>query len=508
MGFFSSNKIEKMIAEQNIAGLQTLLSDRDANTRLQAASALAEMGNWKGWQYLEDAVKQADEPLTQIDAAALLGELADERAIPALEEALQKADDADAVEAIKNALETIGGQAADEALRRAGYEPIVPHMTGNLQIVDYEGGYIRSPMRDSSRDLRDPSKIEFLTAQQHLDNAIDLRDAEMAERGLVEVSVAIWLSPELADAWYLRGALFEDLERYFEAVLCYRYAVELDPGQAEAHKAIVELEEQHVFPDMEDDSYLRDLTSLSWAARRDAAAAIGDMGEDAPEVISRPLIVLLNDEDREVRHAAIEALGNIGDPQAIQPLLKTNESSWLLRFAIIEALAELGSVEGLVRVLRREMQGIQKRNPVFSGEKDPLLDAEYDLLMEMGVLAFERTGDLEALLSLAEDNAWEEVGVDEEGESNSAAGEENEQEADEELEAYVDEVAQMESLALERLAIPKLSEIKTPILRRLAVVPDLTLLDVINEGQAETEPVMIHDLSVLRTAAQTELAKR
>jgi hypothetical protein len=36
-----------------------------------------------------------------------------------------------------------------------------------------------------------------------------------------------------------------------------------------------------------------------------------------------------------------------------------------------------------------------------------LLELEFDLLMETGVLAFEKTGDLQGLLALAEGNRWE-----------------------------------------------------------------------------------------------------
>ena len=95
------------------------------------------------------------------------------------------------------------------------------------------------------------------------------------------------------------------------------------------------------------------------------------------------LIDLLDDEDREVRHAAIEALGNIGDKRAVLPLSQREESSWLLRFSLIEALAQLGSVDGLVTVLQREMNRDQMRNPVFSAQKDPLLEVEYSRLKRL-----------------------------------------------------------------------------------------------------------------------------
>ena len=115
------------------------------------------------------------------------------------------------------------------------------------------------------------------------------------------------------------------------------------------------------------------------------------------------------------------------------------------------------------------MAGVQKRNPMFSAEKDPTLQVEYERQMEIGVLAFEKTGDLNSLLALAEGNAWVEekeeaqdsdqpiqpeaddmfrgaFGYQAEDESESE--EELEEEAEEQLDLYVDEVALMVSLAL------------------------------------------------------------
>ncbi|RPJ46647.1 MAG: HEAT repeat domain-containing protein, partial [Chloroflexi bacterium] len=263
-----------------------------------------------------------------------------------------------------------------------------------------------------------------------------------------------------------------------------------------------------------------------WSERRDAAAGFGELGDKVPANAIDRLIELLDDEDREVRHAVMESLGNIGDRRAVLPLSQREESSWLLRFAQIEALAQLGSVDGLVTVLKREMNRDQMRNPVFSSQKDPLLEVEYSRMMEIGALAFEKTGDLEGLLTLAEGNAWEVVDEEDEGEAENAAdgygtGEEEEYEeyaeeleADEDLEAYVDEVAQMASLALERLATPRLPNLDVATLRRLAAVPDLALLELSGEeedadqDEGEPELTVIHDLSALREAAQAELAKR
>jgi HEAT repeat protein len=227
------------------------------------------------------------------------------------------------------------------------------------------------------------------------------------------------------------------------------------------------------------------------------------------------LLELLFDEDREVRHAAVEALGSLGDASAVEALLQIDESSWLLRFAVIEALAKIGSVRGVEAALHKEMQSIHDRNPIFSRQKDPLLELEFDLLMEVGVLAFEKTGDLQTLLALAEGNRWEEVdepGADDVYAENyypdpfgGEVDEEEDEEIEDDLASYVDEVSQMASMALERLAAPRLGELDRDTLRRLAAVPDLTLMDVSGEGG---QPQVVYDLSELRQAAKAELEKR
>lgn len=498
----NSHLIKKLAEDGDTNGLYRMLDHRDPHIQLEAAQALAEMNDLVGWRFLFDAVCAARDPEGQVYAAELLGELGQPRAIPALEEALKKAR-GETAESIKSALEMIGGSEADAALRRAGYEPVLPRISGNQQTMQFEARYVRR--------LQPDSQIEFLTAEQHFDHAVGLRDSEFPERALVEVSLALWLSPEWAHAWFLRAVLFEDLERSFEAVLCYRWALELDSSQAEAREALADLELEQEFPPLEADALMAALDSHSWSERRDAAAGLGDLGEDAPAGAVDALIERLSDEDREVRHAAVEALGNIENPRAVEPLLKIEESSWLTRFAILEALAQLRSVDGLSQVLHREMDRIQEHNPIFSSEKDPLLEVEYDRLMEIGVLAFENTHDIPALLSLVEGNAWEDVEegenpADMESDADRPSHDDEDLEAQANLDSYVDEVAQMASQALERLALPALSTLDGNILHRLAAVPDLTLLDV--SGPEESEPVIVQDLSALREAAKAELSKR
>jgi HEAT repeat protein len=507
MNFSNARQIEQLAARNDREGLYRFLEHPNKVTRFEAAVALAELEDGRGWRFLLDAVRQAQDPESQEVAAAILSDLGHIRAIPALAEALQRAR-GETAEVLKEALQTIGGAEAEEALRQAGYEPIAPRMTGSQQIMDFDAGMVREPRMDTT-------EIKIHTAEQHFDTAADLREAELTERGLVENALALWLAPDWAYAWYLRGVLFEDLDRYFEAWLSYRHSLQIDPTQSEVRVALNDLEAEQDLPLLEADVLVNDLTARGWITRRDAAAGLGALSPQVPEGSVDLLIELLFDEDREVRHAAIEAVGKLGDQRAVETLLVMNESSWLLRFGIIEALANLGSIAGVEAALRKEMHDIHERNPIFSRQKDPLLELEFDLLMEVGVLAFEKTGDLQGLLALAEDNVWEAVeeggGTDPyavdyyEDPYGGGPFEEDEEEVEDDLESYVDEVAQMASLALERLAVPQLPQLDKNTLNRIAAVPDLTLIDVSDES---SQPFMVHDLSELRQAARAELERR
>jgi tetratricopeptide (TPR) repeat protein len=415
------------------------------------------------------------------------------------------------VDAARESLELIGGAEAEEALRNAGYD--LKEAVESPEISDFDAEFVKPILPRT--DL-----VQFLPAEQHLNSAVELREAEHAEFGLVEGNLALWLKPDWGYAWYLRGVLLEDLERPYEAMLAYQKALHLDPAQQDARDALDELEEEIHPPELDLAMLHAELDNFNFPHRRDAAAALGELGDPAASDI---LLVALQDEEREVRHAAIESLGRLAekdpDRRALLPILELKEQSWLLRFALIETLMRLGSVDGIVATLYREMDRLQERNPVFTSHKDPLVEVEFDRLMEIGVLALEHTGDVSGLLDFAEANAWEDVEDEEDEEDDSDLSEnffgaefdeyieEEDLEAEEDLSSYVDEVAQLIVIALERLAMPRLASLKPDLLKRLSTVPDLTLLDL-SEDEEEGQPTVVYDLSQLREAAAKQLRNR
>ena len=520
MDLFSHPNILKMAEENDYDGLRQLLQHNDPNVRLQAAQALADLGDAGGWRALEEAVRTDSDPKIRAAAAAMLGELGDPRAIPVLRDTLKQLNSpasSQLAAALCRALDMIDTPEAEEALREAGYQPVLPEQ--HHTIIEYGDSYVKSVTAEAG-------EIRFLSAETHLNTAVELREAELAERGLVECNIALWMKPDWGYAWYVRGVLLEDLDRPVEALLAYRTARHYDSSHAETREALEEIEQQVVIETKHTEALLKDLGNGSWQERRDAAALLGEMGDDAG---AAGLILALQDPEREARHAALEALTRLGKGHAesvVPVVLEMEESSWLLRFARLHTLSEMGSVPGLVSVLENEMDRVQHRNPVFTAGKDPLLEVEYELVQEVGALALERTGDVATLLAIAEENAWVEVDEDEEGIEISAEEEEeledaewidddmmdvleqNAEEAEENLESYVDEVGQLAAAALDRLAMRNLTVLPEDILRRLAQVPDLTLLDPTAETFELEHLVTVYDLGGLRSAAQDELGRR
>ena len=87
-------------------------------------------------------------------------------------------------------------------------------------------------------------------------------------------------------------------------------------------------------------------SDLDCDVREAAAEALGELGD--PEAVV-PLLEALADEDEIVRHVAIKALGEIGDKRALQPLIGAVNSGEYPY--VIEALGKLGDPQAIAVLL-------------------------------------------------------------------------------------------------------------------------------------------------------------
>jgi HEAT repeat protein len=92
-----------------------------------------------------------------------------------------------------------------------------------------------------------------------------------------------------------------------------------------------------------------------WMVKRDWEKCVA-LGAIAVE----PLISALRDEDDDVREAAAEALGELGDSRAVKPLISAlrDDRYWRVRKAAAEALGEIGDERALEELERMAKYGI------------------------------------------------------------------------------------------------------------------------------------------------------
>lgn len=128
--------------------------------------------------------------------------------------------------------------------------------------------------------------------------------------------------------------------------------------------------------------------------RTHAADALGDIGDTRAV---DPLIKSLNDEDWQVRWGAAEALGNIGDARAVEPLINTlKDKDDSVRKRVVMALGRIGDVQAV--------------DPLKKALKDTnsivIRDTAADSLDKIG---WKPTGDEELVIYLIAKGNWIEV---------------------------------------------------------------------------------------------------
>jgi HEAT repeat protein len=128
-------------------------------------------------------------------------------------------------------------------------------------------------------------------------------------------------------------------------------------------------------------SLLTALTHTEWLVRLHAVEALGKTR--SPEAVNPLLSVLFNDRDRAVREDAIRALGQIGDPRAVEFLVTAMKEPGLRPLAI-EALGRIGD-RCAVPVLITVLEAVDR--PEFSRPIDGCGENWDDEIQALGAAA-------------------------------------------------------------------------------------------------------------------------
>ena len=341
----------KMVANLGpvaVAPLLAALRDEDRFVRSSAAEALGEIGDVRAVEPLVAALKDK-ESLVRASAAKALGEIGDVRAVEPLVAAALSPDIFRGEEA--EALRRIGGAQAMESLALALKNKDARVRKRAVRQLWRIGGVsavepLVAALNDQDQDVRKAARDTLMEAVQTL---------AQIDPAAVEPLVAMLRGKHPA----VREAASQALCRIGPAAVGPLVAVLNDQDQHMRRASagvLVKIGTPAVEP------LVAALKDRDFHVRRCAAArALGQIG--APHTVE-PLLAALRDDNPDMRQAAAEALGNIGDMRGVEPLLAAlkDENSQVRRAAAL-ATGELGdmrAVEPLVVALKDETVDVRK----------------------------------------------------------------------------------------------------------------------------------------------------
>jgi HEAT repeat protein len=347
---------------QAVSPLIHALEDRNWEVRREAATALGRIGDTSAVESLTDALSDDDQKVRR-EAATALGQIGETCAVEPLAHALSDDDqevrreaatalgqieDARAVESLRAALSDSAQEVrerAAEALGRVGDTRAVEAL---IVAFDDSAQEVRRRIAEALGQLGDTRAVEALIAALKDSDAFVRGEVIQALGKLEDKRALISLVASLKDSNHevrLRAA--EALGRLGDKGALKPLIAALGDSREEvrlcATRSLGQIWELPA---------LTQLGSRSWQNRLKAAEALGELGE--PRSV-RPLIAALNDSHPQVQSAVAAALGKIGKP-AIQPLiLALRDSNERMRARAAKALGGLGDtrvVESLIGVLK------------------------------------------------------------------------------------------------------------------------------------------------------------
>lgn len=197
--------------------------------------------------------------------------------------------------------------------------------------------------------------LAALCVQRAIRNALDSRQARLATRYQPDIDAVIVNNDAGARTRLIKAPRRD--RRLIGRLLLRSAAVLSGPGTTVARDFCRAI---GLVP-----SWQRDLDDRRWWRRADAARALGIV-----HVIEarHALVARLDDQHEEVRAAAIDALGRIGDPDVLPELLRRfNTPSLHQRVRIVDALCSIPDVGGaqLLAFVREHPESLQELSEVI-----------------------------------------------------------------------------------------------------------------------------------------------
>jgi HEAT repeat protein len=300
------------------------LTYRNPGIRVQAAEFLGSYGDTRAVPELIKALSDSDTRV-RFAACEALGKLGDKRAVDSLVSRVGDPEVMVGLEAVA-ALSVIGGDPSLEAL-----QTLVDSGHGSVRLAALQGLGQRQDARSIpvlTAALKDSFRGARWVASMALGQVSDARSVGplvgVLDEGDEEVrEVMVTALDQIDAAWRSSKAATHTKARLIEAL---KEDGGLTPSRYGSIQALREMDpawKQRADARAVRDYFVGQLENSDAAIRRNAAQALGDLGD---EEVVEVLLKATDDPSPQVRYVALEALGKMGRGRATDALLKGLES--------------------------------------------------------------------------------------------------------------------------------------------------------------------------------------
>lgn len=353
--------------------------------------------NSEEWDMRRDAVAALsikDEPeALQAIIRALYDEDLEVRAIAL--EALECSPEPEAVNAVQRYYDEFVGEESE------GEQPAVA-VQNKFHLLSDESEPAELPIViPDHRSIRD-----------YITTASNLIDEGEYSRAYIQCQLALFGDTYNSDAWNMLGIIHEEDEAYRQAYFCYKMAVSCDPSFEEARSNLDDIVREYGGENANVRTLLSDLETGEDDLIYDAVVNLGELND--PDAIE-PLLTVLNHPRRKIVLAAIQSLGNLHATQAaeimdsiyaelwyfpvspekmtldqIERSLNQCITDWADRCKIILALGKLGESAWLIRSVEREFTRLKQLSQSFYLVGIDDINTIYQVTLDLAVDIFEK----------------------------------------------------------------------------------------------------------------------